>query len=228
MTERAHPHFIVTARTFTGAQRPNSKDDLMIANIQAPKSLRRHLTAPIATAAIALIALTGCASDAVPETGAPGTVASDPSSEQPGIVTIVDPWVKSTDGGMTSAFGVIENPGDTDLVIVSATTDAAGDVELHETVTDASGGTSMQEVDAGFTIPAGGSHALEPGGDHLMLMEVDETLLAGEEIEITLTFETGETLTYTAVVKDYSGANEEYGEHDDHGEHAHDGHGESA
>ena len=47
----------------------------------------------------------------------------------------------------------------------------------------------MMEVEGGFTIPAGGSHALMRGGDHVMLMGLKGPMTDGEAVTITLTFE---------------------------------------
>lgn len=47
---------------------------------------------------------------------------------------------------------------------------------------------AMQPV-AKIDIPAGGTVALEPGGYHLMLMELKEEPKVGSTVELTLTFE---------------------------------------
>lgn len=151
--------------------------------------------------AASVVALTACAPAAQPST----------ASES---VTVTDPWVKAAEEGMTAAFGILSNPTGDDLVVVSAETEVADSAQLHETVADESGNTTMQEVKHGFTIPAGGELALEPGGNHLMLMGLVGPVLAGEEVTFTLTFSDDSTLSFTAPVKDYSGAKEEYSEHD--------------
>src|SRR5690625_6017466 len=66
---------------------------------------------------------------------------------------------------MTSAFGIITNTTDTDLTLVSVTTPASKEVELHQTSPDGSGGMSMEEKEGGFPIPAGDELVLDPGGD---------------------------------------------------------------
>ncbi|ALJ19832.1 copper chaperone PCu(A)C [Microbacterium sp. No. 7] len=125
-------------------------------------------------------------------------------------VTLTDAWVKAADEGMSAAFGVLENTASADAVIVSAATDAAARLELHETAPDSAGQMVMREVEGGFTIPAGGSLTLEPGGDHLMLIDLAGPLRAGDEITFTLTFADGSEAAFTAPVKDFAGANETY------------------
>lgn len=141
-------------------------------------------------------------------------------------VTITDPWVKATDTDMTAAFGVLHNTGKKDLTLTAASCADAGMVELHE-VTDG----KMHPVDGGMKLPAGGELTLEPGGYHVMLMGLKRELVPGDELKIELTFEDGLKLPVTAVVKDYSGAKEDYapgasdgGGHDAHDHGAHDDH----
>jgi len=148
----------------------------------------------------AALGLAGCAST---DTGT--TAATEADS-----VTITDAWVKAADSGMSAAFGELENTGDSDAVIVSITSDASSMMELHEVVDDGSGSMVMQQRDGGFVVPAGGSLTLEPGGFHFMLMDLTAPLVAGDEATFTVTFEDGSTMDFTAPVKDFTGADENY------------------
>lgn len=180
----------------------------------------RRLTRPALALAAALLLLTGCA----PTTGQPdphGSASHAPSSAGE-AVTIDDAWVKSAAEGMTAGFGILSNPTDDEITIVSARTEAAARVELHETVSDsASGGTTMREVRGGLVIPAGGTLELAPGGEHLMLMGLTAPVEAGQEVQFTLTFSDESTMSFTAAVKDFTGAQEHYeSEHDEHSGHS--------
>jgi len=157
-----------------------------------------------------LAMLAGCAGQ---ESTDAATSAVAPAAE---VVTVSDAWVKAGDAGMTGLFAVLENGVNTEVTVESATTDAASATELHETVADASGTMTMREVAGGFTIAANGQRVLEPGGDHLMLMGLTGPLAPGEEISVELRFSDGSTLEFSAPVKDFAGANENYegeGEH---------------
>lgn len=156
----------------------------------------------LAIAAAALIALSGCSSPETADAAKPATAGDS--------VSITDGWVKAVDGGMSAAFGTVSNQGESAVTIVSATTTVANDVELHETVANDSGEMTMREKKDGFTIPAGGSLTLEPGGNHIMLMGLSGPIKAGDEITITLTFSDGSTSEFSVPAKDYSGANENY------------------
>jgi copper(I)-binding protein len=153
-------------------------------------------------AAATLLLATGCAA-ATP--AAPVDAAQESES-----LTITDPWVKAADEGMSAAFGTLENDGESDITIVSATTSASTMIELHETVENDAGEMVMQAKEGGFVIPAGGSYELAPGGNHIMLMGLTAPLKAGDESTFTLTLSDGSVYDFTAPAKDYSGANESY------------------
>ncbi|MGV0787464.1 copper chaperone PCu(A)C [Mycolicibacterium sp. XJ2] len=124
-------------------------------------------------------------------------------------VTLADQWASAAETGMAAVFGTLTNVGHHDARIVSGRSDAAGRVEVHEVAADA-GARTMRPKDGGLVIPAGGSHALVPGGDHLMLMDLKQPLLPGSEVTLTVEFEDGSTLPVTAQVRDFAGANEDY------------------
>ena len=86
----------------------------------------------------------------------------------------------------------------------------AGEVELHETVENETGEMTMREKGGGFTIAPGDALTLEPGGNHIMLMNLPQPVAAGDELSFTLTFSDDSTLDFTAPAKDYAGANENY------------------
>ena len=189
-----------------------------------------------ALAAALLLPLAACSSDlSAPSSGG----ASDGGGTSAEGLTLVDPWVKAAEEGMTSAFGTLTNATGRALQLISASTPSSGMVELHETMGDGSGGMSMQEKEGGFPVPDGGELVLEPGGNHLMLMDLAAPLRPGDEVELTLQCEDGTELVVTATVKDFAGAQEHYepegsagsgasdggGEHDGHDADGHGGHG---
>ena len=191
-----------------------------------------------ALAAALLLPLAACSSD--PSDGSEaGGAASDGGGTSAEGLTLVDPWVKAAEEGMTSAFGTLTNATGRALQLISASTPSAGMVELHETMGDGSGGMSMQEKEGGFPVPDGGELVLEPGGNHLMLMDLAAPLRPGDEVELTLQCEDGTELVVTATVKDFAGAQEHYepegsagsgasdggGEHDGHDADGHGDHG---
>ena len=114
-----------------------------------------------------------------------------PAAQAP-AVTASDAWVtESTADGTAAAYVLIGNPTMYDVYVVSATSDAAGKVELRD------GDKAVKEI----TVSAYGSAALEAGGAFLRLSELKRPLKAGDTIELTLVTDGGITLVTTAVVK---------------------------
>lgn len=125
-----------------------------------------------------------------------------------------------------AVYMVLKNESSSDqaLVDVSVPSSVAGEAQLHETVVGSSdatsttmaggmgtsattmagsagGGTmSMREVDE-IMIPAKSTVKLEPGGYHIMLLDLVEPLKTGSTVKVTLEFESGKTQTVKAVVK---------------------------
>lgn len=125
-------------------------------------------------------------------------------------VTITDQWATAGDMGMAALFGTLHNAGHHDARIVSGTSVVAGRVEVHEVVPDASGSKTMRPKAGGIVVPAGGTHELAPGADHLMLMDITAPLRPGADVSVTLTFEDGTTLPVSAQIRDFAGGNEQY------------------
>jgi periplasmic copper chaperone A len=139
----------------------------------------------LAIAAVLLIA--GCGSSAGP-------------AEQP---TITGAWVRVPMGEGRPAGGYlsITAPTSSPDALIAARSPVAMRVEIHETVTDASGTTGMRQVPR-VDVPAGATVRLEPGGHHLMLLGVaSEALIVGTRVEITLTFERAGEITIRAEVR---------------------------
>ena len=163
-----------------------------------PRSLTAACAAlGVALAAASALVLSACGS-------------SSDSGDEATAVTIDDPWVKAADSGMTAAFGTLVNDSDSDVVVVSASSAPTSSMELHEMATNDSGDMIMRPKDGGFVIPAGGTHQLDPGSDHLMFMDVTDPIEPGEDVTVTLTFEDGSTMDFVAPARSFSGAEEEY------------------
>lgn len=162
--------------------------------------MRTRLTGLAATA---LLTLTACgATEAAP------AATAGPAAEH---LAVTDAWVKAAPDGMTAAFGTVTNTGESAVTVVSVESDAATDLELHETVEGETGEMVMQEVE-GFTLEPGGVLELAPGGDHIMLIGLTGPIRAGDTVDLTLVLDDGSRLALTAPGKDFAGANESYHE----------------
>ena len=135
--------------------------------------------------------------------------------EKKAEITIEDPVVRSIDAMsykddagkyMTGSFMTIKNSGGADVTLVGGSSDAADRIEIHEVV-----GGKMQSLSDGLVIKAGKSVKLRMGGYHVMLLGLNRDLKAGDEITVTLEFDDGQSIDYTAPVKDIAMDDEKYG-----------------
>ena len=85
-------------------------------------------------------------------------------------------------------FMTITNTGAEDDRLLSAASDAAAKVELHEMAMEGDV-MKMRPMADGIVIPAGETVTLEPGGLHVMFMGLSAPFIEGETVTVTLTFE---------------------------------------
>ena len=152
--------------------------------------------------------------------GAAGALLLASAAFAESAISIEDPYARtSTPGGPTgAAFMVLTNSGDEDDRLVSATSEISERVELHTHEIDANGVARMMEVEEGFAVPAGGSHVLARGGDHVMFMGIAKPLTHGDVVSVTLTFEKAGDITIDVPID----LERKAGAHD-HGAHGSDG-----
>jgi len=123
-------------------------------------------------------------------------------------------WVKSSDvsvvGGMSAVYGTLTNNSDKDITLIGGTTSVANIVEVHQMMMMDSE-MKMQKIDGGLVIPAGQTVLLEPGGNHLMLMDLVSDVLAGDQITVTFRFDgSADVVVDRMTAKPSVGGDEEY------------------
>jgi hypothetical protein len=117
---------------------------------------------------------------------------------------VSDAWARSSPPGVTDGvvYLTIESAEDDQLAGALVPTDVAAAVELHETVAGDDGASvTMQQV-AAVDLPAGEAVAFEPGGLHVMLVDLAGPLESGSSFELTLVFASSEPKTVTVDVRD--------------------------
>lgn len=116
-------------------------------------------------------------------------------------IDIAHPYARATppNAPTSAVFLVLNNNDDVERSIISASTPAAGKVELHTHVMDGDV-MKMRQVDS-IAIPAKGQTVLKPGGLHIMLFELQQDFKEGDMIEVTVNFASGESQTFTAKIK---------------------------
>lgn len=186
------------------------------------RSTLRARTTLAAVVVTALAGLAACGDDADDSGESSNNSTSAAVAAQ---VSVSEPWARgtvgSTDPTMTAAFMLLDNPSDDDITLETVSSDVADRTELHEMVRK-DGDMVMQATDGGIVIEAGKDMLLQPGGYHVMLMDLKQELEPGEEFDITLGFSDGSSITVTFPVKEFT---EEEGHYHEPGtpEHTHGG-----
>lgn len=116
-------------------------------------------------------------------------------------VDIQHPYARATPpNAPTSAiFMTVANQTDTEKRIISASTPAAGKVELHTHVKEGDV-MKMRQIDF-ISLPARSKTDLKPGGLHIMLFDLQQEFNPGEQIQVTINFADGQSQTFTAKIK---------------------------
>jgi len=176
-------------------------------------------------------ALSACSSDKEEGTDTTTSVA-DESPATDDELTIEGAWARTSPSSATAGalYFKIANPTDTDDVLTAASvpSSVAARTELHESKMESGSGDDMGGGDMGggqggdmttttgghgdgmmtmkkvdeIKVPAGETVTLEPGGLHVMLMELAAPLEVGNTIEVTLTFENAGDVVVKAEVRD--------------------------
>ena len=100
-------------------------------------------------------------------------------------LTIDHAWARPTVPGQPTSGAYMTLTAGEPLVLVGASTPAAGMAEVHQMKMEGDV-MKMSGVD-GLTLPAGKPVELKPGGYHIMLMHLHAPLQAGTNIPLTLT-----------------------------------------
>ena len=97
------------------------------------------------------------------------------------------PWARATapQQKVGGAYVTLTSPAGDRLL--GASSPVAGRVEMHEMQVE---GTvmRMRELADGLPLPAGQAVSLAPGGNHLMLVDLKQPLVAGQAIPVQLRF----------------------------------------
>jgi periplasmic copper chaperone A len=120
--------------------------------------------------------------------GFSSTTSAAPPRYQLGALIIGHPWSRPTAAGMPMgvAYLSITNNGKDPDVLLAASTPAAAQVEIHQT-TIAQGMARMRPLGQ-VPIAPGATVNIEPGGIHLMLVDLKAPLELGRSVPLELQF----------------------------------------
>jgi len=96
-------------------------------------------------------------------------------------------WVRATVAGQSGTGGFMKLKAREDLRLVRVSSPAADVAEIHEMKMGANNVMEMRPI-AGLDLPKGKAVELKPGGYHLMLTSLKQTLSKGSAVPVTLFF----------------------------------------
>ena len=111
----------------------------------------------------------------------------------------VDPWVRGTVAQQKATGAFVQLTSKQGGRLVSASSPAAGLVEIHEMAMD--GDVMKMRAVSGLDLPAGKAVALKPGGFHIMLFDLKRALKAGDTVPLTLVIEGADKQRETLEIK---------------------------
>lgn len=101
-----------------------------------------------------------------------------------GELRLVDGWIPESPPGsrILAGYLTLENTGAEARSLVKVSSPRFAQVEMHRTVVVE--GMARMEPLASLVIPAGSRLTMQPGGDHLMLIDPAARIELGEQVEL--------------------------------------------
>jgi copper(I)-binding protein len=118
-----------------------------------------------------------------------------------GDIAVEDPFARASAGPakVGAVFMIVKNSGAAADALVAAESPVAARAELHTHIKD--GDVMRMRQVSSIDVPAGGTVSLQPGGLHIMLIDLKEPLRQGETFPLTLTFAKAGTVAVYVPVK---------------------------
>lgn len=117
-------------------------------------------------------------------------------------IQVKNAWVRAMPptAKHSAAYLMLENTGEQDDELISATSEISGVTEIHSLKKNG-GMMEMGPVDS-VPVPAGGSAHLKPGGFHLMLIHLKSHPQPGDRVNLVLELRLAGKIPVTAQVKE--------------------------
>lgn len=199
--------------------------------------MTRSRSIPAAALAAALVVgLAGCQAEPAAPEAAPPAASSDvaaptdaapaaatpPAAEASAHVGLMahEPWSRPLAPGATVAAGYMHLMNHTTApeTLVAARAEGVGRVEIHD-MAEVDGVMQMRPVEGGVAVAVDGMAAFQPGGKHLMFMDVSRTWAEGETVPVTLVFASGREAVVDFAITASKGEGDDGHDHGDHGHH---------
>ncbi len=112
--------------------------------------------------------------------------AADARSQSEPLPKVEGAWVRSSVPGQQGTGAFMKLTSRQAMQLVGVSTPVAGTAEVHEMKMQ--GDIMRMRQVAGVDLPAGQTVEFKPGGYHLMLMDLKQTLKPGTSVPLTLVF----------------------------------------
>ncbi len=156
------------------------------------------------TAAASLLALAACGGKA-PDPAASASAASAPEASAPDNapnVSVIEPVIKlpAVPGNPGVLYFTMQQSAGKENTLVAVHVDGAERAEMHETKT-VNGVSSMEPVSS-VTFSEDQPAEFKPGGNHVMLFKLADTVKPGKDVEVTFTLANGDKVSTFAKVEE--------------------------
>ncbi len=102
-------------------------------------------------------------------------------------VKIEGAWIRTAVAGQSGTGGFMKLTAPGNMKLIAVATPVAKIGEIHEMKMEGSI-MKMAEVKGGLELPAGKAVELKPGGFHIMLLDLKQSLKVDAQVPVTLTF----------------------------------------
>lgn len=147
----------------------------------------------------ALLAVAACSDD---RGASPAGKALSCAATEGGKITVTNAWVRaqSDRSGTSAAYFSLCNGTMAPITLTGLNTGLAGRAEFHETTRDDAGVVAMAPIGA-LTLAPGELAVFEPGGKHVMLLDLADDIDLDDAGRLILQFSDGSTIEAKAAAK---------------------------
>lgn len=168
--------------------------------------MSKHILSAI-VAGLLPVAASAQTAPAAPQTAAPAAAAA--AADGQSALSVSGAYARSNNPEAGAAFMTITNAGHADCTLSRVSAEGFDRPALH-TSREQGGVMKMVPLER-LTIPAGGSHELKRGGDHIMLMGARAPVMQGQAVDLTLDFGDCGTLPVSVTIDNSAGPATEAG-----------------
>jgi copper(I)-binding protein len=126
-------------------------------------------------------------------------------------ITVQNAWMRPTaQGGNGAVYFVLNNHSARANELIAVSSRVAESVEIHES--SMAEGSDIMQMNQVFSVPLNGRSEVvfEPGGLHVMLVNLSRELVVGETVEVALHFKNHNDLPMNVSVAEFAPAGEEH------------------